>query len=160
MIFLDRIVARQRRRVGRRGYTGGGYSRGMSSSQAAPMAPVRSPVGRGVLFRYRFMAYFTAVFLLVLVFVAIPVQIWGHNGELAAVVGQIHGFAYMVYLICAFELTVRLRIPLVKLVLVLLAGTIPFGAFFAERSMTRAWQAKRQAAIDAAAARRAASPAQ
>jgi integral membrane protein len=118
----------------------------MSTSQAAPSTPVRSPVGRGVLFRYRFMAYFTAVFLLVLVFVAIPIQIWGHDNRLEAIVGQIHGFAYMVYLICAFELTVRLRIPLVKLVLVLLAGTVPFGAFFAERHLTRAWQANQAAA--------------
>ena len=67
--------------------------------------------------------------------------------------GQIHGFAYMIYLVCAFELTVRLRIPLVKLVLVLLAGTIPFGAFFAERKMTHAWQANQLAAREAAARR-------
>jgi integral membrane protein len=128
----------------------------MSSSQAAPgvpAAPVRSPVSRGVLFRYRFMAYFTAVFLLVLVFVAIPIQIWGHDNRLEAIVGQIHGFAYMVYLVCAFELTVRLRIPLVRLVLVLLAGTVPFGAFFAERSMTRAWKDNQRAAREAIEAR-------
>ncbi|GAA5182964.1 hypothetical protein GCM10023322_21070 [Rugosimonospora acidiphila] len=121
----------------------------MSTSQAVPVVPVRAPVRRGVLFRYRFMAYFTAVFLLVLTFVAIPMQIWAHNETLVAIVGQIHGFAYMVYLICAFELTVRLRIPLVKLVLVLLAGTIPFGAFFAERSMSRRWQANQQAVAEA-----------
>jgi integral membrane protein len=132
----------------------------MSSSQVAPVAPVRPPVGRGVLFRYRFMAYFTAVFLLVLVFVAIPIQIWGHDNRLEAIVGMIHGYAYMIYLIFAFILTVRLRIPLVKLVLVLLAGTVPFGAFFAERSMTRAWQDNQRSAREAVAARSGASSTQ
>jgi hypothetical protein len=28
------------------------------------------------------------------------------------------------------------------MVLILLAGTVPFGAFFAERSITRTWQAR------------------
>lgn len=113
----------------------------MSSRQPASSRPAR-PVGRGVLIRYRIMAYVTAFFLLLLVFVAIPIQIWGHDKTMEAIVGQIHGFLYMVYLVTAFEITVRLRIPLVRLVLVLLAGTIPFGAFFAERSLTRSWRAR------------------
>ena len=112
----------------------------VSSSQAA--APARAPVRRGVLIRYQVMAYLTAVFLLVLVFVAIPIQIWGHDKTLEQIVGQIHGFLYMVYLVTAFELTVRLRVPLGRLVLVLLAGTIPFGSFVAERKMRRLWQAR------------------
>jgi integral membrane protein len=85
------------------------------------------------------MAYLTAVFLLALVFVAIPIQIWGHDSTMEQIVGQIHGFLYMVYLVVAFEITVRLRIPLVRLILVLLAGTIPFGSFVAERWMTHAF---------------------
>jgi integral membrane protein len=120
----------------------------MSSSQVSPqvVAPARAPVRRGVLIRYQIMAYLTAVFLLVLVFVAIPIQIWGHDKTMEAIVGQIHGFLYMVYLVTAFELTVRLRVPLVRLVLVLLAGTIPFGSFFAERMMRHLWQANQRAA--------------
>jgi integral membrane protein len=110
------------------------------------MASTARPVSRGVLLRYRVMAYLTAVFLLLLVFVAIPIQIWGHDKTMEAIVGQIHGFLYMVYLVTAFELTVRLRIPLVRLVLVLLAGTIPFGSFVAERKMTHAWEANQRAA--------------
>jgi integral membrane protein len=121
----------------------------MSSSQVSSSqvtAPVRAPVRRGVLVRYQIMAYLTAVFLLLLVFVAIPIQIWGHDKTMEAIVGQIHGFLYMVYLLTAFELTVRLRVPLVRLVLVLLAGTIPFGSFFAERNMRHLWEANQRAA--------------
>ena len=124
----------------------------MSSSQVSTSqvtAPVRAPVKRAVLVRYQILAYLTAVFLLVLVFVAIPIQIWGHDKTLEAIVGQIHGFLYMVYLLTAFELTVRLRVPLVRLVLVLLAGTIPFGSFFAERHMRHLWEANQRAAAAA-----------
>jgi integral membrane protein len=120
----------------------------MSSSQVSSKvaAPARAPVGRGVLVAYQIMAYLTAVLLLVLVFVAIPLQIWAHNETLVAIVGQLHGFLYLVYVAIAFVLTVRLRVPLVRMVLVLLAGTVPFGAFFAERSMRHLWQANQGAA--------------
>ncbi len=110
-----------------------------STGTGVPARPARRTVSKGVLIRYRVMAYLTAVFLLVLVFVAIPIQIWGHDSTMEQIVGQIHGFLYMVYLVVAFEITVRLRVPLVRLVLVLLAGTIPFGSFVAERWMTRAY---------------------
>ena len=119
----------------------------MSSSQVSSKvtAPVRAPVGRGLLVAYQIMAYVTAVLLLVLVFVAIPLQIWAHNESLVAIVGQLHGFLYLVYVAIAFVLTVRLRVSLVRMVLVLLAGTIPFGAFFAERSIRHLWQAGQRA---------------
>src|SRR2546430_487749 len=41
------------------------------------MSTVRRPVGRGVLLRYRVLAYVTAVLLLPLVFVATPLEPWG-----------------------------------------------------------------------------------
>jgi integral membrane protein len=105
------------------------------------MSSIQRPVGRGVLIRYRIMAYVTAILLLLLVFYAIPVQIWGHDKRPEQLIGMLHGYLYIVYLVFAFEITVKLKVPLVRMVLVLLAGTIPFGAFFAERSMTHRWQA-------------------
>jgi len=98
-------------------------------------------MSRNLLIAYRVMAYVTAVLLLVLVFYAVPVQIWGHDKGPEAIVGMLHGYLYMVYLVIAFVLTVKLKVPLVQMVLVLLAGTVPFGAFFAERAMTRRWRA-------------------
>jgi integral membrane protein len=105
------------------------------------------PVGRGTLLRYRVMAYVTAVLLLVLLFVAVPIQIWGHNKTPESIVGMLHGYLYIVYLVVAFEITVKLKVPLVRMVLILLAGTLPFGAFFAERHLTRAWEANQRAEL-------------
>jgi integral membrane protein len=109
------------------------------------------PVSRGVLLRYRVMAYVTAVLLLVLLFVAVPIQIWGGNKSPEAIVGMLHGYLYIVYLIVAFEITVKLKVPLVRMVLILLAGTVPFGAFVAERHLTRAWAASQPSELATAA---------
>jgi integral membrane protein len=108
------------------------------------MSSNQRPVSRGVLIRYRVMAYVTAVLLLLLVFYAVPVQIWGHDKRPEQIIGMLHGYLYIGYLVVAFEITVKLRVPLVRMVLVLLAGTIPFGAFLAERSMTHRWEANQR----------------
>jgi integral membrane protein len=83
------------------------------------------------------MAYTTAVLLIVLVFVGIPLQVAASSPQVVNVVGTIHGFCYIVYLFTAFDLTRRLRLKLWKMVLVLLAGTVPFCAIVAERLLTR-----------------------
>lgn len=95
------------------------------------------PVPPGVLLRYRVMAFTTAVLLIVLVFVGIPLQVAAGRPQVVSVVGTLHGFLYIVYLVTAFSLTWRLRIPKWQMGLVLLAGTVPFCAFVAERKMTR-----------------------
>ena len=83
------------------------------------------------------MAYTTAVLLIILVFVAIPLQFAAGQPDVAKVVGTLHGYLYLVYLAVAFDLTRKMRIPLGWMLLVLLAGTIPFCAFVAERKLTK-----------------------
>ena len=73
--------------------------------------------------------------LIVLVFVGVPLQVAGHPG-VATVVGTLHGFLYIIYLFVAFQLTRTMHIPLFRTVLVLIAGTVPFGAIIAERRLT------------------------
>jgi integral membrane protein len=78
------------------------------------------------------MAFTTGVLLVLLVFVAVPIQYWGHNKGPAAVIGTAHGFLFMVYLLTAFDLGVRMRWRWLKLGLVMVAGTVPFASFYAE----------------------------
>jgi integral membrane protein len=108
-------------------------------------------VASSVLTRYRVMAYTTAVLLIVLVFVGLPLQAAGHK-QVAVYVGTLHGFLYLIYLVVAFELTRRMHIPIIQTVLVLLAGTIPFGAIYAERRLTRVYETQQRRAARAAAA--------
>jgi integral membrane protein len=88
----------------------------------------------GSFLRYRIMAFTTGVLLVLLIFVAVPIRYWwGHNHGPVAVIGTAHGFLFMVYLLTAFDLGVRLRWPWLKLGLVMVAGTVPFASFYAER---------------------------
>jgi integral membrane protein len=93
----------------------------------------------GALIRYRIIAWVVGVVLLVLVLVAMPVKYLGHNDVLVAVVGPIHGFLFMVYVALTFDLGRRARWRLGRMVLVMLAGTIPFLSFWAERKVSHSW---------------------
>jgi integral membrane protein len=114
----------------------------VTADQAAPKptsTPARKP-HRGVpaaLTRYRTMAYVVGVMLLLLVLVAMPLKYFADMPGPVAVIGTAHGFLYCVYLLAAFDLALRARWSAKGTVLVLLAGTIPFLSFVAERIVTR-----------------------
>lgn len=108
--------------------------------------------GRGALLRFRTMALTTATLLIVLVFVGLPLQFGAGRPGMANVVGTIHGICYLVYLVTALQLTRRLGVPRWQIVLVLLAGTVPFAGLVAERKMTHRFEALRPGAAPAVAA--------
>lgn len=81
------------------------------------------------------MAWVTGVLLLVLVFVAMPMKYVGDDETLVHTVGVLHGWLYMAYLVTAFLLAYHLRWPMFRTLLLLLAGTIPFASFYAERKV-------------------------
>jgi integral membrane protein len=88
---------------------------------------------------YRFMAYLTGTMLIILCFVGIPLQVFGHNPVIADYVGTAHGVLYIIYLVVAFVMTrlVRMRTASAGTVIVLAAGTIPVATFVVERWVTR-----------------------
>lgn len=100
----------------------------------------RAAVGAGFLLRFRALALLTATLLVVLVFVGLPLQFAAGQPAMADVVGTIHGFCYVAYLVAAFQLTRRLHVPRWQMALVLLAGTLPLCGFVAERKMTRRFE--------------------
>jgi integral membrane protein len=89
------------------------------------------------LIRYRVIAYVVGVVLILLVLVGMPLKYIGDQPVVVETVGPAHGFLYMVYLVAAFDLGRRARWPLGRMALVMLAGTIPFVSFYAERAVTR-----------------------
>lgn len=92
---------------------------------------------RNALLRYRVMAYVVGTLLIVLVCVAVPLKYVADKPQMASVVGIIHGWLYMALIITAFDLSRRARWTWRRLVLVALAGTVPFLSFVAERSSTK-----------------------
>jgi integral membrane protein len=101
----------------------------------------RAVRGRGAippaLLRYRVMAYVTGTMLLILCLVAMPLKYAAGIPGPTAVVGAAHGVLYCIYLLAAFDLALRARWTAKGTILVLLAGTIPFLSFVAERIVTR-----------------------
>ena len=81
-------------------------------------------------------AYVVGVMLLLLVFVAMPLKYFADNPAAMDVIGPLHGFLYMVYLVGTFDLFRRVRWSFPRLVMMALAGTIPFLSFYAERKTT------------------------
>ena len=100
---------------------------------------------RASLLFYRVLAYTVGVGLLVLVLVAMPLKYLADSPTLVQVVGPLHGFLYMVYLVAAVNLAFRSRWSPVKTVLVMLAGTVPFLSFVAERMVTADEEARAEA---------------
>jgi len=89
----------------------------------------------GALKRYRIMAYTVGTGLLVLVFVGIPIQIWGHSKTVVAIVGPIHGYLYLVYLVTSLDLARRARFSIARLLIMISAGLVPFVAFIIEHKI-------------------------
>jgi len=87
--------------------------------------------------RYRVMAYLTGVVLLILVLVAMPLKYLADQPGLVETVGPIHGVLFIVYCLVTLDLAVRLRWHITRTGLVMLAGTVPFMSFVAERRVAR-----------------------
>lgn len=89
---------------------------------------------QGAVTRYRVMAYVTGTLLVLLFFVAVPLKLFAHNGVMSTAVGLPHGVVcYPLYLLATFDLYRRVRWPLSKVALIVLAGVIPFLTFWVER---------------------------
>ncbi|MEV6632343.1 DUF3817 domain-containing protein [Actinoplanes sp. NPDC051470] len=94
---------------------------------------------QGALTRYRIIAYIVGVVLIVLVLVGMPLKYLADNDTVVAGVGPAHGFLFILYVLATFDLGRRAQWPLSRMLLVMLAGTIPFLSFWAERKVTRNW---------------------
>lgn len=91
---------------------------------------------KSALLRFRVGAWVVGVLLLVLTLVGMPLKYLGDDETVVAVVGPVHGFLYMGYLLLSADLARRARWSLRFTALVLLAGTVPFLSFVAERVVT------------------------
>ena len=92
----------------------------------------------GALTRYRVMAWIVSVLLIVLVVIGVPLKYAGHHPGVAKWVGIAHGmFFYPLFLILAIDLAWRVRMPPLRMLAMLVAGTIPFVSFVAERETTK-----------------------
>jgi integral membrane protein len=110
---------------------------------AQPAVPAdRVDAASGALKRFRVMAFVTGVVLLsgttALILKWAGVK---HMEPGTGLIWLAHGYLYLVYVITVAVLGVKLRWPLARYALVMLAGTIPTMSFVAEHFVTRAARA-------------------
>lgn len=113
----------------------------MSTNEAPVGAPpAEKPANSKLLTAYKVMSYVTGVGLIVLVFIAVPIKYipaLGQKEGPVAIVGALHGYLYMIYVVLTLVLAYTRKWKLLKVVLVVAAGTIPLAVFFAERRVIR-----------------------
>ena len=113
-----------------------GYDRIGKPSFAALLKPSMD----GALVRYRVMTFIVGSALIVLVFLGVPLQVWGHFDLVAKVEGTIHGYLYLVYLFTAADVARRAHWRLGRMLAVVLSGFVPFLAFIVEHRVYRQMQ--------------------
>ena len=121
-------------------------------SDQQPTATITSdqvPGIRGALIRYRVMAYLVGTLLIVLVLVGVPMKYFAGDSTVVMFTGVPHGYLYMVLLITAYDLGRRVHWPWKRLILIGLAGTVPFLSFVAEYSARKDVQARIRAVEEA-----------
>lgn len=92
---------------------------------------------RGALIRYRVMAYVVGVLLVILMCIGVPLELLAHDDRVVSVAGVAHGWLYMVLIITAVDLGRRVRWPWWRIIVIALAGTVPFVTFVAEHFATK-----------------------
>jgi len=91
----------------------------------------------GALMRYRVMAFIVGVGLILVVFVGMPLQFIAHKKLAVEIVGTLHGYLYLLYLVLAADLARRAHWRLGRILAVVAAGFVPFLAFVAEHRVYR-----------------------
>lgn len=91
--------------------------------------------------RYRVMAIAVGIMLLVLCGVGVPLQYVWNDPKVVAIIGPIHGFLYIIYLVAAYDLARRARFTIWQMAAMIGAGLLPFLAFFIEHRVTKRMRA-------------------
>lgn len=100
------------------------------------MTSTQRDVVAGAVKRYRFMAWFVGVFLIVMTYALVAKYGFDVEYSWYGPGWQVHGFLYAIYLLAVLDVAVRARWQPLRIVLVAIAGTIPGLGIWAERIVT------------------------
>jgi integral membrane protein len=95
---------------------------------------------KSTLLRFRVMAILAGIMSLLLWFIDLPVVYLFDNADWKAAVAWIpfvHGWIYLAYVLTALQFSVKAHWPIMKILWLLLAGTLPVASLIAERRVVR-----------------------
>jgi integral membrane protein len=109
----------------------------LQSTTQGTTARVRIAGLGGALTRYRVMAFITGVLLAFMTVVGLPFKyVLGGSALWYSLGWMAHGWLYIAYVAVGLDLVFRMKWHLGRALMILLAGTIPFMSFVAERWVT------------------------
>ncbi|MCW2580935.1 MAG: conserved rane protein of unknown function [Blastococcus sp.] len=112
----------------------------MAADRTAPARDSEQAI-TAALQRYRVMANVVGVLLVLLFVVAMPLKYLADVPEPVSVLGTAHGWLYALFFLSAVDLALRAKWTLKGAILTLIAGTVPFLSFYAERRVTNTMRA-------------------
>jgi integral membrane protein len=95
---------------------------------------------KSTLKRFRVMAIVSGVMSLLLWFVYMPVKYLFDLPDMQSAIiwiPMVHGYLYPIYILTALQFSIKARWPLMKMLGLLLAGTLPVASLIAERRVVR-----------------------
>jgi integral membrane protein len=93
--------------------------------------------------RLRLIGYTEGISLLVLLCIAMPLKYFAGKPEAVKVVGWIHGFLFVLYVIAAFVVYIKNKWPFRRFIVACIAAFLPLGTFVFDAQLK-----KEQAALN------------
>ena len=84
----------------------------------------KTPIGR-----LRLTGFAEGTSLLLLLFIAMPLKYYAGKPEMVTIIGWIHGFLFVCYMLAALIVCLRYKWPFARLIVAFLAAFLPFGTF-------------------------------
>lgn len=97
---------------------------------------------KSVILRFRIMAIVAGVMSLLLWFVYMPIKYVFDAPNLHSAtiwIPMVHGYLYPIYILTAIQFSAKARWPIMKMLGLILAGTLPVTSLIAERRVVRTY---------------------
>ena len=97
---------------------------------------------KSAILRFRVMAIIAGVMSLLLWFVYMPIKYIFEAPDLHSSViwiPMVHGYLYPIYILTAIQFATKARWPIMKMLGLVLAGTLPVASLLAERRVVRSY---------------------
>lgn len=97
---------------------------------------------KSAILRFRVMAIIAGVMSLLLWFVYMPIKYIFDAPDLHSSIiwiPMVHGYLYPIYILTAIQFATKARWPIMKMLGLILAGTLPVASLLAERRVVRSY---------------------
>lgn len=97
---------------------------------------------KSAVLRFRIMAIIAGVMSLLLWFVYMPIKYIFEAPELHSStiwIPMVHGYLYPIYILTAIQFATKARWPIMRMLGLILAGTLPVASLIAERRVVRSY---------------------